>query len=208
MPKYKCFDGMPAIRHEAMRSVVKPGMEYMHKKLRWLVIALSCGALGYMLHSLMHEVAGDSREVLGRVEYIELEDYGMHFKSRIDTGAGVSSINAKILTITPAKAENKKDQITFELTDSFGRTKTITTEIVQWARIKKKGANGYIKRPVVHMDILLGGVLIEARVNLADRSGFLYPFLVGRNVIKTGGFLVDPEQVFLKHARHGKKRYM
>lgn len=164
--------------------------------------------LGFVLCQYIDPSHMPSQEIIGRVEYIALEDYNMRFKSRIDTGAGVSSINAHIIKITTAVKAGEAETITFEITDSFNRTKTITSDIVEWARIKKKGSHGYIKRPVVKMNILLGGEPIEARVNLADRSAFLYPFLVGRNVIKAGGFLVDPEKSFLKHSRKNQKRYM
>lgn len=167
----------------------------------------SC-VLGFALCNYIDASQAPSQEIIGRIEYIALEDYNMRFKSRIDTGAGVSSINAKIISITPAAKAGEPEKITYEITDSFNRSKTITNDIVEWARIKKKGSHGYIKRPVVKMNILLGGEPIEARVNLADRSTFLYPFLVGRNVIKAGGFLVDPEKSFLKHSRKNQKRYM
>jgi hypothetical protein len=49
------------------------------------------------------------------------------------------------------------------------------------------------------MDICLGGKQIEGRVNLTDRSTFLYPVLLGRNILKAGDFLIDPERNFMEH---------
>jgi hypothetical protein len=35
-------------------------------------------------------------------------------------------------------------------------------------------------------------------VNLNDRSNYLYPMLVGRNLLNTGKFLVDPSKKYLE----------
>jgi hypothetical protein len=71
--------------------------------------------------------------------------------------------------------------------------------IVNWANIKSKSAQGgYAKRPVVMMDFCLGGRRIEGRVNLADRGTFIYPVLMGRNILKAGDFLIDPERKFME----------
>jgi hypothetical protein len=51
------------------------------------------------------------------------------------------------------------------------------------------------------MDFCIGGKRIEARVNLAKRDRFIYPLLVGRNLLKAGDFLINPAKKFMSVAR-------
>jgi hypothetical protein len=48
------------------------------------------------------------------------------------------------------------------------------------------------------MDMCLAGKKLEGRFNLANRDDFLYPVLVGRNLLKTGDFLIDPKRKFVE----------
>jgi len=87
-------------------------------------------------------------------------------------------------------------KVVFRIVDKDGNKKTMERTIVEWINIKKKGGEGFIKRPVIKLDFCLGGKQVEARANLADRSDFLYPVLIGRNVLKAGDFMIDPEETF------------
>ena len=139
-----------------------------------------------------------SAVVLGRVENVVLEESKLKLKARIDTGAGISSIHAENVEIVKG-AGLTPDRVSFKIHDSSGRVVKLEREIVEWMRVKRKGVAGYIQRPVVVMDLCLGGKQIEARVNLANRTRFIYPLLVGRNVLKAGDFLIDPAKTFLEH---------
>jgi hypothetical protein len=136
------------------------------------------------------------RVVIGRVEYVLMQDVDMRLKARIDTGAGVSSIDAKVIR-TEKDEDGKGERVVFELTDQDGQTKRIRRPITEWAEIKRKGATGTVRRPVVTMDICLAGKKLEGRFNLSDRARFLYPVLVGRNLLKTGDYLIDPKEKFM-----------
>ncbi|MGH8581020.1 MAG: RimK/LysX family protein [Gammaproteobacteria bacterium] len=69
---------------------------------------------------------------------------------------------------------------------------------MEWAEIKGKGTKQAVRRPVVRLDFCLGGKRLEGRINLTDRSMFLYPVLIGRNILKTGDFLIDPRKKFMQ----------
>lgn len=140
---------------------------------------------------------GKSAAIIGRVEYVVMEDVRMKLKARIDTGAGVSSIDAKIVEIKPA-ADGSGEKVIFQIKDDEGKTKSIERTIVEWAEIKGKGTKQAVRRPVVRLDFCLGGKRLEGRINLTDRSMFLYPVLIGRNILKTGDFLIDPRKKFMK----------
>lgn len=138
---------------------------------------------------------GKSRDaaqtVIGSVEKVRLMDVDIEQRARIDTGAGVGSVNATIVRIVRGDRSNRPDRVVFSLEDGKGSTKKLEREIVDWVRIKNKGARGSTRRPVVTMTICLAGKIVEDRMNLADRQGFIYPILIGRNFLKAGRFLVD-----------------
>jgi hypothetical protein len=165
-------------------------LDIIMKKILLILVILCCSNIAH---------AAEKREIIGRVEYAILQDYRIKYKARIDTGAGVSSLDAKVLEIQKSKNKTKPDRVIFEIYDEEGKPKRLNLPIVEWQNIKKKGLVGFSKRPVVMLDVCLGGRQIEARVNLEDRHQFLYPFLVGRNMLKAGDFLIDPSQTYMEH---------
>jgi hypothetical protein len=136
------------------------------------------------------------RIILGRIEYIVLQDVHIKLKARIDTGAGLSSLHVKILEIT--KTPEGEERIRFQIADGQGGHKTLSRKIVDWANIKVMGSEERNRRPIVRLDVCLGGKRLEGRVTLSDREGFLYPMLIGRNLLNTGKFLVDPGAKYLR----------
>ncbi|MES2662963.1 MAG: RimK/LysX family protein, partial [Pseudomonadota bacterium] len=145
---------------------------------------------------LKAESEADSRPILGWVEYIQLQDVKIIMKARIDTGAGLASVDANIKKIT-RNEHPEEDKVLFEIVDADGKSRTLERPIVDWVNIKKKGDEGTIKRPVVRLDFCMGGKKIEGRINLADREGFLYPLLIGRNILEVGNFMIDPTDKFM-----------
>ncbi|MGH8478531.1 MAG: ATP-dependent zinc protease family protein [Gammaproteobacteria bacterium] len=139
----------------------------------------------------------ESMTILGRVEYVVMEDVRMKLKARMDTGAAVSSIDAKIVEIKPA-GDGSGEKAVFQIKDDEGTIKAIERTVVEWAKIKGKGTQEAVRRPVVRLDFCLGGKRLEGRINLADRSRYLYPVLIGRNILKTGEFLIDPRKKFMQ----------
>jgi hypothetical protein len=69
------------------------------------------------------------RVMIGRVEDVALDDADMKLKARIDTGAGVSSMHAKILEIIQPQPSGKQ-RVRFELTGADGTTKIMERTIV------------------------------------------------------------------------------
>ena len=69
--------------------------------LRLLLLVCACiGAVGAI-------GAAADRTIIGRVEYVLMQDVGLKLKARIDTGAGVSSINAKVLRFEPIEKSDE-----------------------------------------------------------------------------------------------------
>src|SRR3972149_1259102 len=117
------------------------------------------------------------RTVIGRVENVVLQDVHVKLKARIDTGAGGSSIDAQAIEATQ---------------NAQSGTNPPRRKVVGWSNIKVMGTDRMNRRPIVKLDVCLGGKKLEGRVNLTDRGAFLYPVLIGRNLLITGKFLVDP----------------
>lgn len=122
------------------------------------------------------------KNVLGWVEPIILEPGGLKLRAKLDSGAKTSSIRAKIIR------EYQKDNeswITYEVSRGKSKSIILDSKVERWVRIKKKDVNaGFIRRPVVKLGFCLDNKLIIGEVNLSPRSGFLYPVLVGRNMLK------------------------
>lgn len=133
------------------------------------------------------------KNVLGWVEWIIVEPGHLMVKAKLDTGAKTSSIRAKVTK------EYKKDHetwITYEITDGKKASVSLDSKVVRWVKIKKKGKNaGFLRRPVVKLGFCIGGKLIEGEVNLSPRSGFLYPALIGRNMLKRH-ILIDTHKTY------------
>ena len=117
---------------------------------------------------------------IGLVEEIILLPWGIKIPARIDTGAAVSSLDVRGLTVKGKIAE-------FKLPPKYGST-LISVPIVAWQKIRS--AESRERRPIVEIDLCVGPKQLRARVNLNDRSQVQYPFLLGRNILMEN-FVVD-----------------
>ncbi|MCS0383275.1 RimK/LysX family protein [Vibrio diabolicus] len=117
----------------------------------------------------------------GHIEVAEVE--GMSFPVKLDTGADVSSINAK--NIKQFKKDGK-DMVSFTYENDLGMTKAFTREVVDVMRITAKKGEKANERPVVEMHVKLGELEKKIRVNLQDRGRFHYSMILGKNFLKHG----------------------
>lgn len=88
--------------------------------------------------------------------------------ARIDTGAHTSSIDVRMaaqLNLGPIVS-----------------TKTV------------KSASGVGLRPIIKAKIILHGIEIESDFTIANRDHMKYSVLIGRNILRTNKFLVDPHE--------------
>jgi hypothetical protein len=132
---------------------------------------------------------------VGWVEDVLLSDAGLRVKAKLDTGAKTSSIDADI--VDSATRKHAGDMIVFSiLGEDPAHGKTFERKIVRMVRIKKKGG-GYIRRPVVEMTFCIAGKTIQEEVNLANRENFIYPVLIGRNMMRHTGLVIDPTRTHI-----------
>lgn len=117
---------------------------------------------------------------LGVVEDVILNPWGVSFPARIDTGADLSSLDARDIVVHDNVAD-------FRLGKRWG-SRRIQLPIIDWRHIQT--AMGVEKRPVVNISICLGSKSFQTLVTLKDRSRMTYPFLVGRSALRDF-FVVD-----------------
>ena len=97
--------------------------------------------------------------------------------------------------IDPTADNEMPEFVTFKLTSRGGKEVIFTEPVVRWVSIRRRGG-GSIVRPVVIMDLCVGGRRVKGEVNLADRTGFNYPLLIGRNMLGEAGITIDSRQIF------------
>ncbi len=144
-------------------------------------IRLVVMACAFMVFFMCGNAFGaEERIAIGLVEDIILVPWGIKMPARIDTGAAMSSLDARDVVV-------KGDFVEFKLPVKYGG-KQLRLPIVAWKTVRSAEARD--RRPVVMMEFCLGSKHIRTRVNLNDRSQVKYPFLVGRNALKKD-FVVD-----------------
>ena len=123
---------------------------------------------------------GHPKILVGEVEDVLLVPWTILLPARIDTGATLSALDARNVTIENNVAD-------FTLGKKYGEFR-FRLPVVEWLEVRT--AVGTERRPVVEVGICLGPKLVRTLATLSDRSQMMYPFLVGRNVLN-GSFMVD-----------------
>ena len=131
-------------------------------------------------------LAGD-KPALGWVEKVRLYPGGLILQAKLDSGAATCSLNASNLTEFTRQGQK---WVKFSVTNHLGQSQTFERRVWRLAKIKRRGG-GFHRRPVVKLGICLGNIFAEVEVNLADRTGFIYPVLIGRNFMR-GRLVIDP----------------
>lgn len=125
--------------------------------------------------------------VAGWIERIALGEEGLILSAKLDTGADTSSLHAPEINWFTRDGAH---WVSFEVTGEDGRKVRFERKVIRIAQIKRRGGGPTLDRPTVLMGVCLGHVYHVSEVNLADRSRFKQPFLVGRNFL-ANHFAVD-----------------
>lgn len=142
---------------------------------------------------LIFFLSGDSeaqllkeKVLIGRVEWIELPDLKLKHKARIDTGAKTTSLHAVSIEEVQQRGELF---VKFHTVDSDGKKLELLRKVDTTQRVSNT-AGTISKRYVIKEKVKMGSIEREILINLNDRSGMEYKFLVGRNLL-LGRFIVD-----------------
>ena len=128
--------------------------------------------------------------VIGAVELAVLLPQRVIMQARIDTGATTSSLDAR--NVQRFERDGQR-WVRFEVVDRENeKTHTIETPQTRVVRIKQY-SGAFEERSVAKLSISLGGVVFNREFSLADRSGYDFPLLIGRNLLD-GQAIVDVAQ--------------
>lgn len=130
--------------------------------------------------------------VTGWVERVKVGADETKMKARIDTGAETSSIDAEVIKVFKRKGQRR---VLFYLDSDDGSKLLFESKLVRFVKIKAKNGK-FIRRPVVFMQVCLGGLMIKGEVNLAERGHMNYPMLIGRNMMEDR-FIVNPSETYM-----------
>lgn len=146
---------------------------------------IACLALLLATHASYSQILKE-KTMIGRVEWVELPDLKLRFRSRIDTGAKTTSLHAYELK------EEMRDGllwVTFKTRDEDGKEVELSRKVESVQKVANAGGTSS-KRYVIREKIKLGKKEREIALNLNDRERMAYKFLVGRNLL-LGQFTVD-----------------
>jgi hypothetical protein len=146
-------------------------------KKRVLVIS---GILALSLFLTPGVIQAEGKITLSRAEEVILLPWDIRLLARIDTGATVTSLDARGLKIDGEVAE-------FRLPEEFGGA-FLRLPIVAWRHVRS--SKGRESRPVVEVDLCVASKRLRVKANLNDRSMVKYPIILGRNALKDY-FIVD-----------------
>lgn len=136
-------------------------------------------------------VAAGAKQTIGWVETVRVTPGNVVVKAKIDTGAKMSSLGCDCRT---EFERDGKRWMRFSVEDEHGELATFERPIIRKVRIKRHFGQAQ-ERVVVDLGVCLGNQYKVTQVNLVDRSGFIYPMLIGRDDL-AGRFVVDPQQKF------------
>ncbi len=145
-----------------------------------LLLAIAGGAMP------VEGAPGVGLPVIGGVEEVVLLPWGVRMRSRVDTGASVSSLDARSVRVRTVRGQKA---VRFVLVGDDQRRADLDLPLSGLRRITTADG-GIEKRPMVEMEVCIAGKRIGAEFTLNDRSRMEYRMLVGRNVL-AGRFLVD-----------------
>ncbi|MCV6596615.1 MAG: RimK/LysX family protein [Mangrovicoccus sp.] len=144
---------------------------------------------------LEENLAHGELQVIGEAENVHLPEFNVTWPARIDTGATTTSIHA---TKIEDFERDGNPWVRFHITnDEAGIDIEAQRKVARIAKIKKRGDEDYHERYVVVMDLKIGDVERRIEVNLADRTGFEFPVLIGRNYLEDTA-LVDVSRAYIQ----------
>lgn len=125
--------------------------------------------------------------------------------AKLDTGARTSSLDARNL-----EQYEKDGKVWARFSLPIRKSKTMVSferEVMGEVKIKNRyrlfrmTKRAFSKRPLVEMEICLGGMQRKLLVNLTNRKHFHYGLLLGRESIKKFNGVVNPSKTFTTKPR-------
>jgi len=136
------------------------------------------------------------------VFFPELTD--IPIKAKVDTGARTTALHAFNVE---KKREKGKVWVYFDIhpiQKSARPTKRVKAKFIEERTIKSSVGTETV-RPVVDLEIDIGGKRFRTEVTLVNRDMMGFRLLIGRQTLMNGKYLVDVSHSFLTHPKTVKK---
>lgn len=135
----------------------------------------------------------DDKLLVGRVENVLILPQEFKLKAKVDTGAKTSSLHAMNLT---EFERDGKSWVRFAMLDPKSDEKIyFERPVVRKTKVKQQNTDVQ-HRPTVSMSIIFGPIEEQVDFTLADRTGYLYQVLIGRNFLRDRA-IVDVSRTFI-----------
>ncbi len=143
--------------------------------------------------------ASSGKVILGQEEWVWFDELQTNFKSRVDTGATTSSLNA---TGIVKFERDGQDWVKFNLSHKDDKTELpMEAPVVRTIKIRQTNTVEALRRYVVSLPVELGDIKTETEFTLADRSRMIFPVLLGRTFLKDIA-IVDVAQAYTQPKKH------
>ncbi len=131
--------------------------------------------------------------VVGEAEMVALPDLDVVWRGRIDSGANTTSIYAK--DVEEFERDGAKWVRFVARNDELDASVEMEKPLSRYVRIRGEEGES-TRRPVIRMEVAIGGVSRLIEVNLNDRENYDFPVLIGRNYLE-GITLIDVSRTYL-----------
>lgn len=128
-----------------------------------------------------------NNQMVGALEKVVFTNTDMQITGRVDTGAGRSSLHAKNIQLLE---EGNQNYVQFYAVDDLGHHYKMK-EKLQYVSEVTNTSGIPEKRFVIRTQVVLKNKTYNIDVNLKDRSNMQYKFLIGRDLLKKGGYVVN-----------------
>lgn len=141
--------------------------------------------------ALAEDTVDPKKRTIGAVEEVLVIPPGITLKARVDTGAAISSLDARDVVV---RRRGIARIVRFTLVGDGGQRYSLELPVAERVVIASADG-GRERRPAVRMDVCVGGLRAPIEVTLNDRAGVEYRMLLGRNLLE-GRFVVDVARAF------------
>ncbi len=143
--------------------------------------------------------------IIGWREWVSIPDLSRHpIKVKVDTGARTSALHAENVVI---RKKGRRQVVEFTILPHQETRKdrvTCVAELIEMRHVKS--STGHVtQRPVVVVEIQLGGRKWPIELTLVNRDIMGFRMLLGRQALCDEGFLVDPGASFLQERKYSRK---
>jgi hypothetical protein len=182
-------------------TVVPPRSDVAYVRRRTLLLCEGCGGSLALEDRERASPKGAGKEgtkpLVGWREWVRIEPGTQALKAKVDTGARTSALHA--MDLTPMEGPSGAPWLRFTvypLQRTARKAFALEAPLVDHRSIRSSSGSSE-ERPVVLLELSVGGLRFPAEVTLTRRDQMGFRMLLGRTALQ-GRFCVDPSASFLQ----------